>query len=551
MKNRYFFIILFIFIFIKTGEALADDNSDNEVLHLDRLNRLEQRLMNLEQRFNAAEQRAENAEQRAAAAEQRAIQAETDLQAIRAQQAPPPQTAQQDGPGEPDQAQSGLKTIDGFEFNAYARAGTLVNDKGSGSHQTSGSFMTPAGAVDGAIGRLGNESDKYVELNFGKRWTLDNGSWARFKTMLADGVQDDNEWTASTSALNIRQVYTEMGDLPSMPGVFRHATFWAGKRFDREDFDVHTMDMDVIFLAGTGGGVYDMAWTDKFKSNVSIYARNWGNFSTNNSTVTENYIFTVNNRYDKWQLMLNGFEAAKNNQAANLAWSTASSVSASTPDSTRRADSGALGLLAYHEDSFYGLSAGSSKVAMEYGYGLGAEAREPGSDGNLGHDARTMRFVTYGMNDVVPGWHFLPAIVAQKSWNRYLNGDDYKYATVNFRLMQDITSNFALQYEATYQYVDLTPQGYTASGQRTGLAARGSFYKLTFAPTIHLGDTLLGILERPQLRIFGTYMNWDRTLERFSNSDALGPQSGSYSPLSQMGTAGGTWTFGTQMELWF
>lgn len=41
---------------------------------------------------------------------------------------------------------------------------------------------------DAHVGRLGNEKDNYAELSFGKKLTFNDGSWARFKTMLADGA---------------------------------------------------------------------------------------------------------------------------------------------------------------------------------------------------------------------------------------------------------------------------------------------------------------------------------------------------------------------------
>ena len=54
--------------------------------------------------------------------------------------------------------------------------------------------MTPAGSVGGAVGRLGNEDDTYMEANLLKTQTFDDGSWARYKLMLADGVETSNDW---------------------------------------------------------------------------------------------------------------------------------------------------------------------------------------------------------------------------------------------------------------------------------------------------------------------------------------------------------------------
>ena len=60
-----------------------------------------------------------------------------------------------------------------------------MNDAASSSK--SGPYLTPAGETGGAVGRLGNEADTYVELNVEHKQTLDNGATTRFKAMLADG----------------------------------------------------------------------------------------------------------------------------------------------------------------------------------------------------------------------------------------------------------------------------------------------------------------------------------------------------------------------------
>ena len=80
------------------------------------------------------------------------------------------------------------RLTDGFEFNAYARSGMLVNSHGKGAR--GGPGISPASSLNGDahVGRLGNEKDNYVELSFGKKMTFSDGSWAHFKTMLADGA---------------------------------------------------------------------------------------------------------------------------------------------------------------------------------------------------------------------------------------------------------------------------------------------------------------------------------------------------------------------------
>ena len=157
--------------------------------------------------------------------------------------------------------------LSGLEFHGYARSGLLINDQASGSQ--GGPYLTPAGSVGGAVGRLGNEDDTYMELNLEHKGRLDNGTTTRYKIMLADSQESSNDWTASTSSLNVRQVFAELGNLPSFAdnATFKDATLWAGKRFDRDNFDIHFLDSDIVFLAGTGAGIYDVKWSDNAHSN--------------------------------------------------------------------------------------------------------------------------------------------------------------------------------------------------------------------------------------------------------------------------------------------
>ena len=168
------------------------------------------------------------------------------------------------------------------------------------------------------MGRLGNEPDTYSEAILNYRMQFDNGAKARYTTMIADSVNTSNDWTGDESQLNVRQAYAEFSDLPSFTGAFENASIWAGKRFDRDNFDIHWLDSDVVFLAGTGGGIYDMQLADNWTSNLSIYGRSFADFdvvSSENPGLkddTDNLILTSNNYFGNWQWMVNGMSAADN-----------------------------------------------------------------------------------------------------------------------------------------------------------------------------------------------------------------------------------------------
>lgn len=480
-------------------------------------------LSSIEARLAAMEQRLQAAEQRAVAAESRAQVAEKQAQQLAAAQQKTEITATQ---VEQRTARLEQKASDegGFEFHGYARSGLLMNN--SASKTQGGPTVTPAGETGGYVGRLGNEPDTYVEMNLEHKQTLANGATTRFKVMLADGQRTYNDWTASSSDLNLRQAFTEIGYLPSFTGAFKDSTVWAGKRFDRDNFDIHWIDSDVVFLAGTGAGIYDMTWGDEGRSNVSLYGRTFGDIENSENTA-QNYILSLNNYYGPLQVMVSGMRAKDNDDRVDLDGNKVKGDAANT---------GVHALLGLHNDSFYGLREGSAKTALLYGHGLGAEVKSIGSDGALLPEASTWRLASYGITPLGGGWHIAPAILAQSSKDRYVKGDSYQWATANVRLIQGFTENFEMQYEGSYQYMDLRPEGYNSRN-----AVSGSFYKLTVAPTLKASD-VGEFLKRPEIRLFATWMDWEHRLDNYASDDAFG---------SSGFASGGEWNFGVQMETWF
>lgn len=433
----------------------------------------------------------------------------------------------------------------GFEFTAYARSGMFLNSKGNGGR--GGPGVSPASSIgnDAHIGRLGNEKDNYAELYFNKTLDFNDGSSAFFKLMLADGANDPEAWVQDNDShhINIPQMYVEMRNLSDFTGPLKNSTLWAGKRFDRDNFDIHFTDSDIVFLAGTGAGINDVEWMKGFKSNFSVYGRNFGDLGSDryNDNDIQNVMLTANNFWNGWQWMLTGMQAQGNDDLKNNSSTTGSYALRS--DNT--ADNGIYTMLAYHDkESFYSMSKGLSETALQFGSGLGAEARQPGGDGDLTEDARTIRFASYGILPLNDTWHLAPSVIAQHSEDRYRNGDRYDWVTFNLRASQAISRNFALLYEASWQYMNLNPNGRTYNNGESiseYQSVAGNFYKLTFAPTFKLGD-VFDIKARPEIRFFATYMNWSHELDDYAQNDDFG---------SVGFTSGGTWNLGIQTEIWF
>lgn len=408
------------------------------------------------------------------------------------------------------------KTASSVEFHAYARSGT-VSSGDMFKVEGVGPYITPAGEIGGAVGRLGLETDTYAEIKIAKNFEPVDGAWANFNFMLADGANSNNDWTGGENGVNVRWAFVEMGALPTFKGTaFEGASIWAGKRFDKKNFDIHFFDTDFIFLSGTGAGFYDAQVNPDWKSSFSVYGRD---FLNEDSDTIKSYIATSNNYVGDWQFMLNAMYSRQNDAGGT------------------RATHGYHGMVAYHDSSFYGFADGFAKTGILYGHGLGAEVKRLGAVGNLTDDAQALRLMSFGVTEIAPNWDFSPAMMAEYSQDRFNKGDEYKWFSANARFSNAINKNFAMQYEGSYQYMNL---------DSTFAKASGNFYKLTVAPTYKL-DTGGGFFARPELRLFGSYMRWDDDLNGFS-----------YDGSDRGDTFGGTtftgsskWLVGAQMEVWF
>lgn len=412
-------------------------------------------------------------------------------------------------------------TASSFEFHGYARAGTLT-----GSDQTTlsgvGPYMTPVGKLEGPIGRLGLETNTYTEVQFAKNFKGSDGSWARYNTMIAQGADTNNDWSGDGTNLNVRQAFAEMGNLPSFKGTaFENAVFWAGKRFDRKNFDIHFFDSDIIFMSGTGAGFYDAQLGKNWNSSLNLYGRDLNG--------SKSYILNSNNYFGSWQVMVNLIRA-KANDAAD----------------TGLATSGVHGLLAYHGDNFYGIADGFSKTGVLAGKGLGTLLKRPGAAADLLEDATGTRFFTYGVTALSDNWNISPALFVETSSDRFNSGDSYSWASLNVRLINEINQNFEIQYESTLQHMDLD-SNISGNEQSQG---NGKVFKFTVAPTLKL-DTDAGFFARPELRLVATYMKWGKDLNTYTYD---GSTESGFNSLGITGSdqAGTSKIFvGAQMETWF
>ncbi|MBB3105407.1 carbohydrate porin [Azomonas macrocytogenes] len=511
--------------------------------------------LSIEERLARLEARTAAAEVRAAAAEADAAQLRQELkhmnQQLAVRSSAPTQPTLNERVARIEARQQSLETRsstlastveavkaldDGFKFGAYARSGTITNQGDAGR---GGVNMTPAGSVGGAIGRLGNEPDTYVEAKFSKESQADNGTRSKYMFVLADGVETPNDWTSTQSSLNVRQVYSELSHLASFQDtpMLRDATIWAGKRFDRDNYDIHWLDRGIVFLAGTGGGIYDIRPTQDWRLNVSLMGRSYGDFGMENGKDVRSYVATVNQFFDndRWQLMLSGISSGQNDGKLKKSSEDESGNSHRLNRAGfKPGEKGWHGMFTYSQPDFFGRE-GFFKTSLLYGKGLGAEVGNIAADGDLLDKAQTLRLALYGQGRLHKDWRIAPSVVTERSQDRYVPNDDYRYLTFNTRLANEINSNFEMLYEFTWQTMDIDARGYDGRQK-----ADGDFWKVTIAPTFkaQTGD----FFTRPELRLFATYMNWSKNLDNFSSTDDFGQKNFK---------SGGVWQLGVQMETWF
>ncbi|BDO01553.1 carbohydrate porin [Klebsiella quasipneumoniae] len=123
----------------------------------------------------------------------------------------------------------------------------------------------------GAVGRLGNEYMMSLSLQGKKYNNLDNGARTHYKLQLADGTRNYNNWTASDSELNTRQIFMEISNLPSFSSIIKNSSILSSSWLMVYNYDIHGLDSDIIDLAGTGGGIDNIEWSGNFHSNFSLY----------------------------------------------------------------------------------------------------------------------------------------------------------------------------------------------------------------------------------------------------------------------------------------
>lgn len=406
----------------------------------------------------------------------------------------------------------------GFNYSGYARAGYIMTSNGGSVPGNSHLGLYPD--YESRF-RLGNEPDTYVEQSFSKKFTGANNSWMKAEFMIAnktygdstwedgttvnwndkddDGIVDGDEISASDNETKgiLRQAYVEGGNFDFASDL----TFWAGKRFYGRS-DIHIMDYYWRDMSGYGAGVsgFDLGLG---KLELAYIGRG------ENSTATADLGEVSQQNID---LRLNQIAVPGGNLELELAHSWENAADSSN-------DRDGLGLAAvYNRTDFFGLTNGSSTVALQYGNGLGAELGKADNSW-MQNDAKATRLVAYGVGSLNKKWDVMPVLVVMQGRDLGSAGNDVDKLKVGARFVNYITDNFAMQYEYGHEMQDW--------------GTKQTLDKFTVAPTIKLDTSFWA---RPELRVFATYATTNDNASVNTAYDKDGEDGLSY---------------GMQMEVWW
>ncbi len=431
-------------------------------------------------------------------------------------------------------ALSATPVFAGFEFHGYARAGVLLNSEGGQAPKGEGDQGTlningPATPFLHNIGRLGNENNNYMEAELTNTFKAGAVGGA-FKVRLAS---KDYEYASQPVGGNtennvyVRELYSEMNNLPFAP----KAVVWAGKRFYGRD-DIHINDYYWRIFDGTGAGIMnmpagpgslDVAWICHTTVNDGDYPIIAGK----GRDVQKN----LDIRYNGVKVL--GGEVSGE---VTIASSTGKVSEA------KSATSGVQGSVIYARADFAGIATGNSKVAIQYGSGLGAALGQ--CNGTfMNKDAEALQVLAYGVADINEKFKISPSFVyktiSSREGKNCENGkDSADWFGVTVRPQYNFTRNLALIAELGYENGEFySPKG--SWGDGSGLKSVG-ITKLTIAPTITLDDT--SFWTRPQLRAFVTFASFDKAATQAGTNGIP--------DLSMKDKDNGT-MYGVQMEAWW
>lgn len=408
------------------------------------------------------------------------------------------------------------------QWNGYFRSGFNSNSSGSASDNT-----TIQAPNSGGFYRLGGAESNYAAWNLNRKFTVGD-AWAKAYFGLAYEDREARRWLFDTKndTIFMDKAYVEMGNLDFAPD----ATFWAGRV--NYGYDIHILDSKFYEIRSPGIGVkgLDMAGG---KVDLFVVAHD----SDSDTTYTDESGTTVTySDGAKPRTHTLGAEYKKDN------WWFAASVQTNSNDEsfqvtknidgvsgTYDADAATFGsqiMVNYKQDSYFGLTNGTTKYVAQYGNGLSAAYLGRIGDTNQSNkDGQSYRFFIDGLAQMGK-WDLNTVALIQQKDDVDFKGSKNSWWTIGARPVYYVTENFAMQFEAGY-----TRSNYESDTQKE----EGGLTTLTIAPTLKLKSAFMN---RPEIRFFATYGNYtgDYTADSLDGYDSDDRN---------------VFTFGAQAEVWF
>lgn len=393
-----------------------------------------------------------------------------------------------------------------IDFHGYLRGGVGVSGDG--------------GQVEwqkNKLGRLGNESDTYGEVELGSEvYKKDEVSFYldTMVSMVSDGSNDNETTIGDDAQFGLRQLNLQIkGLIPNDP----NAVIWGGKRYYQRH-DLHIIDTKYWNISGSGAGVENytlgpgavsVAWIRGDANDVDYRV-------DNDNDVNINYIDL---RYAGWKPW-------------SGAW-TEFGVDYAMPNPTKKqkqygglyeADDGVMVTGEISQDMF----GGYNKLVLQYANkGLAQNMVSQGGGWyDMWHyvnDASGYRVINTGLIPITDKFSLNHVLT-------YGSANDITEYTDKTRLVSLVGR---AQYQLT-NYVRLIGEVggfYQKDDYKNGTHYKQSGEKYTFAVGLADGSEFMS---RPELRLFASYLNDSEDGKSFED-----------------GTKNNTWNFGVQVEAWW
>lgn len=393
-----------------------------------------------------------------------------------------------------------------IDFHGYLRGGVGVSGDG--------------GQVEwqkNKIGRLGNESDTYGELELGSEvYKKDDVSFYldSMVSMVSDGSNDNETTIGDDAQFGLRQLNLQIkGLIPNDP----NAVIWGGKRYYQRH-DLHIIDTKYWNISGSGAGIENytfgpgavsFAWIRGDANDVDYRV-------DNDNDVNINYLDL---RYAGWKPWAGSW--------------TEFGIDYAMPNPTKKqkaygglydADDGVMLTGEISQD----MLGGYNKLVLQYANkGLAQNMVSQGGGWydmwNYVNDATGYRVINTGLIPITDRFSFNHVLT-------YGAAEDTTAFTDKSRLVSLVGR---AQYQFT-EYVRLIGEVggfYQKDNYKNGTNYKQSGEKYTIA--LGLADGA-DFMSRPELRLFASYLNDSEDGKAFED-----------------GTKNNTWNFGVQVEAWW